>query len=114
MNSIALFIMGKKGLACLETMLNCISVELKFVIYATDKNVEKDYADEIIALCNKHNILCYNRNSFDETLLNSVSYYIAISWVDLANRNLKPQYNLLLFDLIRLLLHNVGQNFYLT
>lgn len=80
MNSIALFIMGKKGLACLETMLNCISVELKFVIYATDKNVEKDYADEIIALCNKHNVLCYNRNSFDETLLNSVSYYIAISW----------------------------------
>jgi len=89
MNSIALFIMGKKGLACLETMLNNNSVELKFVIYATDKNVEKDYADEIVALCNKHNILYHNRNTFDETLLNSVSYYIAISWRWLINNNLE-------------------------
>lgn len=74
MNSIALFIMGKKGLACLETVLNTTAVELKFVIYATDKNVEKDYADEIVALCTKHNILHYNKNTFDETLLNNVSY----------------------------------------
>ncbi len=80
MNSIALFIMGKKGLACLETVLNNTSVELKFVIYAEDKNVVKDYTDEIITLCIEHNILHFNKNNFEEKLLHSVSYYIAISW----------------------------------
>ncbi|MCA1965407.1 MAG: hypothetical protein LDL23_02025 [Flavobacterium sp.] len=89
MNSIALFIMGKKGLACLETVLNTTAVELKFVIYATDKNVEKDYADEIVALCTKHNILHYNKNTFDETLLNNVSYYIAVAWRWLIKSNLE-------------------------
>lgn len=89
MNSIALFIMGKKGLACLETILNTTSVKLKFVIYATDKNVEKDYADEIITLCKQYNILYYNRNDFNETLLNNVSYFIAISWRWLIKSNLE-------------------------
>lgn len=89
MNSIALFIMGKKGLACLETVLNTTAVELKFVIYATDKNVEKDYADEIVALCSKHNILHYNKNTFDDTLLNDVSYYIAVAWRWLIKSNLE-------------------------
>ncbi len=89
MNSIALFIMGKKGLACLETVLNTTSVELKFVIYATDKNVEKDYADEIVALCTKHNISHYNKNTFDETLLNDVSYYIAVAWRWIIKSNLE-------------------------
>jgi methionyl-tRNA formyltransferase len=89
MNSIAIFLMGKKGLACLESILNTSSVELKFVIYATDKNVEKDYADEIIALCKKNNISHYNRNTFDETKLNAVSYYIAISWRWLIKSNLE-------------------------
>ena len=88
MNSIALFIMGKKGLACLETALNNPTIDLKFVIYATDKNVEKDYADEIIEFCKKHTITFYNRNVFDETLLNSVSYFIAISWRWLIQSNL--------------------------
>lgn len=89
MNSIALFIMGKKGLACLETVLNTTAVELKFVVYATDKNVEKDYADEIVALCSKHNILHYNKNTFDDTLLNDVSYYIAVAWRWLIKSNLE-------------------------
>jgi methionyl-tRNA formyltransferase len=72
--------MGKKGLACLETILNSSSVELKFVIYATDKNVEKDYSEEIIQLCNKNNITHFNKTVFNEELLKTVSYYIAISW----------------------------------
>ncbi len=94
MNSIALFIMGKKGLACLETALSNSFVELKFVIFATDKNVEKDYAVEIISLCTKRNILNYNRNSFDETLLNQVSYCIAVSWRWMIKSNLE---NLIVF-----------------
>ncbi len=81
--------MGKKGLTCLESILDTSAVELKFVVYATDRNVEKDYADEIIALCKKYNILHYNRNTFDETKLNTVSYYIAISWRWLINSNLE-------------------------
>lgn len=89
MNSIALFIMGKKGLACLETVLNTTSVELKYVIYATDKNVEKDYADEIVAICKMHNILHYNKKIFDETLLDNVSFFIAISWRWLIKSNLE-------------------------
>jgi methionyl-tRNA formyltransferase len=80
MNSIALFVMGKKGLVCLDTILNTSSVELKFVVYATDKNVENDYSDEIITLCDKRNIRYYHRELFDEKSLRDVSYYIAISW----------------------------------
>ena len=89
MSSVALFIMGKKGLACLETILNNTVVELKFVIYATDKNVENDYATEIINLCSNNNITNFNRNSFNETLLNEVSYSIAISWRWLIHSNLE-------------------------
>lgn len=89
MNSIALFIMGKKGLACLETVLNNPTIDLKYVIYATDKNVEKDYADEIIEFCKKHKITYYNRNDFNESLLCMVSYFIAISWRWLIKTNLE-------------------------
>lgn len=87
-NSVALFIMGKKGLACLETVLNNSSIELKFVIYATDNNVEKDYSDEIINFCSQKSILNYHRNNFDEILLNQVSYCIAVSWRWIINSNL--------------------------
>lgn len=89
MNSIAIFLMGKKGLMCLETILNTTDIELKFVVYATDKNVEKDYADEIVTLCKKHNISNYNRNTFDETLLNSISYSISVSWRWLITTNIE-------------------------
>lgn len=81
--------MGKKGLACLETALNNPAIDLKYVIYATDKNVEKDYADEIIAFCENHSLTYFHRTDFDEMLLNSVSYFIAISWRWIIHSNIE-------------------------
>jgi methionyl-tRNA formyltransferase len=72
----------------LDTLYISDHIELKFVIYATDKNVEKDFADEIISLCSMNNILHYNRNIFDEKLLNQVSYCIAVSWRWIIKSNL--------------------------
>lgn len=88
MNSIALFIMGKKGLACLETAIKTPFVTIKTVVFATDKNVEKDYVEEIISVCKKHSIPHYNRIKFTSSILDGVDYYIAISWRWIVRENI--------------------------
>ena len=89
MNSIALFLMGKKGLGCLETILNSTAVELKFVVYDIDQNVKKDYSDEIVKICKENDLNYFRRNLFDEVLLDTVSYVIAISWRWLIKKNIE-------------------------
>ena len=80
MNSFVLFLMGKKGLSCLEAVLSIPENNLKKVVFATDKSVENDYSSDIISLCNKHTISCNNKNDFDFNELKEVDYCIAISW----------------------------------
>ena len=88
MNSFVLFLMGKKGLSCLEAVLSIPENNLKKVVFATDKSVENDYSSDIISLCNKHTISCNNKNDFDFNELKEVDYCIAISWRWLINDDL--------------------------
>jgi methionyl-tRNA formyltransferase len=85
MNSFVLFLMGKKGLSCLEAVLSIPENNLKKIVFATDKSVENDYSSDIILLCNKYNIPCHNKNDFNYDELNDVDYFIAISWRWLIN-----------------------------
>ena len=95
MNSFVLFLMGKKGLSCLEAVLSIPENNLKKVVFATDKSVENDYSSDIISLCNKHTISCNNKNDFDFNELKEVDYCIAISWRWLINDDLnKSEENL--------------------
>lgn len=85
MNSFVLFLMGKKGLSCLEAVLSIPENNLKKVVFATDKSVENDYSDDIISLCKSYDIPWSNKNEFDFKELNDVDYFIAISWRWLIN-----------------------------
>lgn len=85
MNSFVLFLMGKKGLSCLEAILSITENNLKKAVFATDKSVENDYSDDIISLCKLHNIPFSNKNEFDYNELKDVDYFIAISWRWLIN-----------------------------
>ncbi|WP_430399716.1 formyltransferase family protein [Flavobacterium sp.] len=80
MNSIALFIMGKKGLDCLKAIQSISCDIIKEVIYATDNSVEEDYSNEIVTFCETHQLKYIHRNFFDETNLDKVDYFFAISW----------------------------------
>lgn len=85
MNSFVLFLMGKKGLSCLEAVLSIPENNLKKVVFATDKSVENDYSDDIISLCKSYDIPWSSKNDFDFKELNDVDYFIAISWRWLIN-----------------------------
>lgn len=87
MNSFVLFLMGKKGLSCLEAALYISKSTLKRVVFATDKSVENDYSDAIISLCITHNIPYENKNDFNYKELREVDYFIAISWRWLINED---------------------------
>jgi methionyl-tRNA formyltransferase len=80
MNSIALFIMGKKGLDCLKAIQTNSYNIIKEVIYATDNSIEEDYSNEIVAFCETHQLKYIHRNFLNEKNLNKVDYFLAISW----------------------------------
>ena len=88
MNSFVLFIMGKKGLSCLEALISFSKNDLKKIVYARDKNVENDYSSEITSLCDKNNISYTNKKDFNYDELNEVDYFIAISWRWMINNDL--------------------------
>lgn len=87
MNNFVLFLMGKKGLSCLEAVISIPENNLKKVVFAIDKSVKNDYSSDIISLCHKHNIPYQNKNDFDYNELDEVDYFIAISWRWLINDN---------------------------
>lgn len=88
MNSFALYLMGKKGLSCLEAILESSAANLKYVVYATDSAVENDYSEEIKNTCLRNNIAIVHRTEFDKNKLEEADYYIAISWRWLINCDL--------------------------
>ncbi len=83
MDTISLFLMGKKGLDVLLALISSSSVNIiDKIILSKDRNVEKDYYNELKDLCIKHKISYYDRN--DPFLITS-KFCIAISWRWLIN-----------------------------
>lgn len=75
---ITLFVMNEKGLRVLEELIQSFGPEvIDLVICCEDKNVEKDYYEEIVANCELYNLNYYNRN--DDYQVNT-EYCIAVGW----------------------------------
>lgn len=75
---ITLFLMSKKGLSVLKALINSSYTDMiEAVVVGADKNVIKDYSEDITKLCKKENIRFYNRK--DDFKVQS-QYSIAVSW----------------------------------
>jgi len=78
MKNIILYIMGYKGLTCLQSVIENHNAKfIVAVISAQDKTVQNDYYNEISELCKKNDIQFYDRND------NHSIYFdiaLAISW----------------------------------
>lgn len=73
-----LFIMTQKGYETLKTLIsNNYHHIVNFVVVGRDKNINNDYAQEIIDLCKKNNINYYEKKA-DYSVKSE--YSIAISW----------------------------------
>ena len=74
---ITLFLAGEKGFHFLKHLLKKYKNMFAGVVVANDKSVEKDYAKEIIELCELENIPVFKRVDF--TKIHS-EYALAVSW----------------------------------
>ncbi len=76
-SGITLYAMGEKGLAVVKAIVDDLGPEsLQSVITASDKNVVKDYRDEIESLCREHSIPCHGRKDAP----GCDGYALAIGW----------------------------------
>lgn len=63
MKKIGLYLLGEKGYRVLDRIINTFSEEvIAFVVLAKDKNIHKDFYDEILSLCKEHSIDYYHRS----------------------------------------------------
>jgi methionyl-tRNA formyltransferase len=78
MKSFTLFLMTQKGYEVLEELIKFnFQTYIHCVIISKDSNIENDFYDEIVALCQINNINYKNRTELVEI---SSEYSIAISW----------------------------------
>ena len=81
--TITLFLMTQKGFELLKTILDSNYHNLILgVVVGRDKQIENDFAEDIIKLCEQHNITYYERGN--EPQIKS-TYSIAVSWRWLIN-----------------------------
>lgn len=73
---VTLYLMGEKGLFVLMNVLQYKEV-ISHVVCARDKNIQKDYYDEIKTISNKNDIIFYDRL---EVPLIETDYSIAVAW----------------------------------
>ena len=83
---ITFYLMTKKGFDVLNTILkeDKLKTLISEVVVGRDKNIENDFADEIISICKDNKINYFERN---EKINITSNYSIAISWRWLINVN---------------------------
>lgn len=76
--NITIYVMSQKGYAVVQslTQKNLLSKE-DIIVVGRDKNVVNDFADEIVDLCKKNDIICYERKEHTGA---STEYVMAIGW----------------------------------
>lgn len=85
MKKIGLYLLGEKAYRVLDEILNAFSNEvIAFVVLAKDKNIHKDFYDEILSLCKEYRIDYYHRN--DSYYNDSITCF-AIGWRWIINSN---------------------------
>jgi len=70
--------MKYKGLKVLEHIINKNSEIINYVCIGNDKQINNDYANEIILICKKNNLNFCKRS--EENQISKANYSIAISW----------------------------------
>ena len=84
--------MTKKGYCVLKHVIEKQPACVKYVVVATDPNIENDFSNEIIQLARKAKILCYTRGN--EPPISSEEYVFSISWRWIINH---PKEKLIVF-----------------
>jgi methionyl-tRNA formyltransferase len=76
---VTLYLMTQKGFEILKAITeeNILLSLISEIVVGRDKNIENDFADEIISLCKQRSIKYFERN---ENFITSSNYSIAISW----------------------------------
>jgi len=83
--SCTLFLMSEKGYAVISSICaNGFSDKIQFVVSSKDKNVLKDYYDEVKEKCIEYFIPFYDKSNVPEILS---TYCIAVSWRWIINLN---------------------------
>ena len=77
MKKLAVFAMTEKGFAVVKLLLSHYPELVTAVVAARDKNVVKDYFDEIAELCHTHK-MCFHSQSESFTIASD--YILAVSW----------------------------------
>ncbi|RLA82541.1 MAG: methionyl-tRNA formyltransferase [Epsilonproteobacteria bacterium] len=79
---IAFYIMNKKGFYTLEKFINKFSSNnIEYVVSSIDKDVKKDYFENIQQLCKKNKIKFFDKNdSFTKVEKKHIGYKFAIGW----------------------------------
>lgn len=77
---VKLYLMTQKGLAVLSSLIeNDLSKAIAGVVIGRDRNVQKDYADEIVQLCQSVGIQYRERVEKSPKRINA-EYSLAVSW----------------------------------
>ncbi len=75
---VTLYLMTQKGYEVLKALIQNNFIELvSEVVIGRDKQIQKDYADDLIFICKSNSIKFYERN---EDFFSESDYEIAISW----------------------------------
>lgn len=75
---ISMFLMNKKGYFILKNFIDTFGSEfISYIVTSEDKNIERDYYNDIIDLCRCHKISVYDRK---ERVNITSSYIFAIGW----------------------------------
>lgn len=95
MNKIAFYIMNSKGFYVLQNFINKFgSKSIEYVVSSEDKNIQKDFFDEIKSLAQKENIKFFSRfDDFVNIEKSFLGYKFAIGWRWL----IKDEKNLIVF-----------------
>ncbi|MGG1397345.1 formyltransferase family protein [Bacillus salipaludis] len=78
MNKVVFYIMNKKGYEVFLSFLNHFdNSQIEYVVLSRDKNLEKDYFNEIKSLCEENHIKFYMKN---DSIPNFWGYKFAVGW----------------------------------
>ncbi len=78
---IGFFLMTEKGLRVLQSVVDAFGPgQIAYVVGASDKDVAKDYRDEIATACRQHGIAYFDREDRKNPFRATAEYHFAVSW----------------------------------
>ena len=78
MEKIVLYVMTEKGFEVLQRVILIKKEIVSFVVIGKDANVENDFSDEIVEICESNSVSYFFRG--EEPNIDSKHYIFAVSW----------------------------------